>query len=175
MAKANVHAARALVRRRQAANDAAYSSSRIEAVQLSYAHPVSVLLVIIYLAHHSGTLLHQAALWLAGMRAGQALRLAACMRLAFLMHEVASIRYAWGILQAAVYGITAQEGADKSLVVMAVIVPVFQHLIAINSVRAMPEQKWWGFHMLLVVLGVIAEHKPSHSLLQAVCGGTLLT
>lgn len=174
---ADVHEQPALKRRPQHGNCdvAASGASRIEAVQNSYAHPASVLLTIIYLAHHAGVLLHQTGLWLAGMRAGQVLTLAATVRLAFLVHEAASIRFAWWILRAAVYGTKAQDGADRALVLMAFLVPVFQHLIAINSIRAMPEQKWWGFNLLMVVLGVIAEFKPSHSLLQAICGGTLLT
>lgn len=103
---ADVHEQPALKRRPQHGScDVAASGagSRIEAVQNSYAHPASVLLTIIYMAHHAGVLLHQTGLWLAGIRAGQVLTLAASVRLAFLVHEAVPIRFALWILGAAVH------------------------------------------------------------------------
>lgn len=162
-------------RQKEAADATAALGSRIEAVQLGYAHPVSVLLVLVYLANHVGVLFQQSGLWFSGLFAGQGLTLAAHARLAFLLHELASVRSAWRILIMCLYGVKGQEGADGALVTMSFFIPMFQHLFAINGTRAQPKQKLWGFHLILMVLGVMAEFRPSHSLVQAICTGTGLT
>lgn len=164
-----------LHRRRRQGDSAGHLGSRIEALQHSYAHPMLVLLGFTYLVHHAYVLLHQSWLWLTGVQAGKALTLAAQSRLALIMHEVVEVRMAWWLLVGAVYGVRPQEAADRALICMAYTVPVFQHLIAINNTQRMPQQKIWGLHLLLMVVGVMAGFRPSHSLVQAICAGTVFT
>lgn len=164
-----------LLRRRQRSSSAGHLGSRIEALQHSYAHPMLVLLGVTYLVHHAYVLLHQTWLWLAGVQAGQALTLAAHSRMSLIIHEVVEVRMAWWLLVGAVYGVRPQEAADRALVCTAYTVPVFQHLMAINNTQRMPQKKMWGLHLLLMVVGVMTGFKPSHSLVQAVCAGTVFT
>lgn len=73
------------------------------------------------------------------------------------------------------------ELADRCLILLAVVGPVFQHLLAANSAGASGPadffwaQRWWAFHALTMALGAISDFKPSHSLVQAVVSGTLNT
>lgn len=104
---------------------------------------------------------------------------AAHARLALVLHEMLSLSLHKHIVFGADNGMPEVELADRYLILLAVVGPVFQHRLAANSAGASGPagffwaQRWWAFHVLTIALGAISVFKPSHSLVQAVVCGIL--
>lgn len=130
----------------------------------------------VYMFIHAQQLLQQSQLWLGSLKAGQAWSREAMGQLVLALFEAFTVSISVYLLHGLIYGLTDDELADRSFIVIAICQPIFQNLKAAVSPEFLAvERTWWALEASMMLMGVLFGATPVYSALQLTMSAPLLT
>lgn len=139
-------------------------------------HPLLLCVSLFYSLAHLRLLWKQSQLWLACVKTGGVNTPSAHMHLLLVAWELVTLATSVLLQHGFLTGASDSAIADRGFLPVAVIIPVFQHVMALSSAEFLQvERGWWQFHGTMVVLGVLHGFTPAHTLLQILITTPLAT